>query len=551
MAEEQTGGEADAGTPAGADAASGGRRGKVGILLCFLGAFVLLLAIFREVLFPFLMAIYSAYLIEPIVARVVKSRLLGFKWTRGPTIVALYVVLLGGIFLLGWWGVVTLAKQARSAAIAIEEAVQEEGYRATFELTPPTADADTDADAAADTPPERGVLVPKDTRLLVRTRQVTPRDGSVRMYEAEYGTLYPIHVMPAERTVSVLLERIRGERLRDITQDVPPDTKPGARLSDLEGLRYADAEDEKISLADADRLQIQATEAATGFEFFMERELISPIVKNLADAGYESEPNLLRDYIALKSAAIREDVPERAGKTALSIAGGLVFSIYEFFLILMLTAFIVMDRKTIAAFFRSLPPPAHRPAYDTFVRYIDDGLAGVIRGQLVICGVNGLLTYIGLLLLGVPYATMLSVIAAILRLIPVFGTIVSSIPIVLIAATKGIDIGILALAWIVFIHVLEANIFNPMIMGTHARMHPVIIIFSLLAGEHAFGIWGALLAVPTMSLLQSSFRFYLYEIEGMPKDDEGDGHGGFISGLWAKLTSRFGSGDAKPSEEGA
>ena len=114
MAEEQTGGEADAGTPAGADAASGGRRGKVGILLCFLGAFVLLLAIFREVLFPFLMAIYIAYLVEPIVRWVTRSRLFGIKWTRGPTIVTLYVLILGGISLLGWWGVVTLAKQVRS-----------------------------------------------------------------------------------------------------------------------------------------------------------------------------------------------------------------------------------------------------------------------------------------------------------------------------------------------------------------------------------------------------------------------------------------------------
>ncbi|MDF1701386.1 MAG: AI-2E family transporter, partial [Planctomycetota bacterium] len=316
---------------------------------------------------------------------------------------------------------------------------------------------------------------------------------------------------------------------------------------DLMGLRYADA-DEKIAFADAERLKIQTTEAASGFEFFMERELISPIVENLAGAGYRVEPNLLRDYVAIQSDVVREGLPERAGKTALSIAGSLVFSVYEFFLILMLTAFIVMDRKPIAGFFRSLPPPQHRKAYDTFVRYIDDGLAGVIRGQLVICGVNGLLTYVGLLILGVPYATMLSVMAAIFSLIPVFGTIISSIPIVVLGTTKGLDTGLMALGWIVFIHVLEANIFNPMIMGSHARMHPVIIIFSLLAGEHAFGIWGALLAVPTMSLLQSSFRFYLYEIEGLPGDDEEDGHGGWVASLWAAIKKRLGGGKMAPAD---
>ena len=46
------------------------------------------------------------------------------------------------------------------------------------------------------------------------------------------------------------------------------------------------------------------------------------------------------------------------------------------------------------AFFAGLPPPKYQSAYQKLVGYIDDGLAGVIRGQLVICGVNGILTYI-------------------------------------------------------------------------------------------------------------------------------------------------------------
>ncbi len=549
MADDPT----DSGSVSGSD---GGRKPRVRILLSFLGAFVLLLVVFRGVLFPFLMAIYIAYLIEPIVARVVKSRLLGFKWTRGPTIVTLYVLILGGLSLLGWWGIATMAKQVRSTAASIEEAVQEQGHRATFELTPPAEDADPKAgkgkDAAdEDVENERGILIPKDTRLDVVTSMKDARTGRMVTRRAEYATLYPIRVTPGERIVSVLLERATDERPEILRGAEARDAKPGATLLDLMGLRYAEEEDAKISIADAERLRIQTTEAATGFEYFMEREFISPIVENLAGAGYKVEPNLLRDYIAIQGEVVREDLPERVGKSALAFAGSLVFSVYEFFLILMLTAFIVMDRRVIAAFFRSLPPPTHRSAYDRFVRYIDDGLAGVIRGQLVICGVNGLLTYLGLLILGVPYATMLSVMAAIFSLIPVFGTIVSSIPIVLIATTRGVDIGIMALLWIGFIHVLEANIFNPMIMGSHARMHPVVIIFALLAGEHAFGIWGALLAVPTMSLLQSSFRFYLHEIEGHPSDDGegGDGHGGWVVAVWRKVRSVFPK--AKPSPEEA
>ena len=61
------------------------------------------------------------------------------------------------------------------------------------------------------------------------------------------------------------------------------------------------------------------------------------------------------------------------------------------------------------------------------------------------------------------------------------------------------------LAWIVGIHQLEANFLNPKIMGDAAKIHPVLVIFSLLVGEHFFHVVGALLAVPCMSIAQSVF----------------------------------------------
>ena len=105
--------------------------------------------------------------------------------------------------------------------------------------------------------------------------------------------------------------------------------------------------------------------------------------------------------------------------------------------------------------------------------------------------------------------------------------------IVLIAATDSVEKGVLALAWIVLIHLLEANLLNPLIMGTHAQMHPVVIVFALLVGEHYFGVWGALLAVPTMSIIQSCFQFYLYEIEGVPRTTP-PAHGEWLRNLFRR-----------------
>ncbi|MHC5052348.1 MAG: AI-2E family transporter, partial [Planctomycetota bacterium] len=67
------------------------------------------------------------------------------------------------------------------------------------------------------------------------------------------------------------------------------------------------------------------------------------------------------------------------------------------------------------------------------------------------------------------------------------------------------------LGWILLIHFIEANYLNPRIMGTASKIHPVVIIFALVAGEHAYGIPGALLAVPAASILQSAFVFYVID----------------------------------------
>ena len=198
------------------------------------------------------------------------------------------------------------------------------------------------------------------------------------------------------------------------------------------------------------------------------------------------------------------------------VGQGLVVSftrgIFSFFLVLMVAAFIMLDLEKVNGFGRSLIPMVYRDDYDRIVLGINRGLTGVIRGQLIICLVNGVLTYIGLLILNIDYALILAMVATVLSVIPIFGSIVSTIPIVLVALLSGedgVDIarGVGSLAWIIGIHVIEANILNPKIMGTSARIHPLLVIFALIVGEHYYGLVGAILAVPVMSMIQVLFVY--------------------------------------------
>jgi predicted PurR-regulated permease PerM len=187
------------------------------------------------------------------------------------------------------------------------------------------------------------------------------------------------------------------------------------------------------------------------------------------------------------------------------IVGGVVGGVFRFFITLMLSAYMLLTEREILAFFRSLVHPVRRAAFDELLARLDRGLAGVVRGQFLICLVNGFLSGIGFAIAKLPYWPLLTAIATVFSLIPIFGAFLSSIPAVLLALRSGIGTGVFVLAWIVGIHQLEANLLNPKILGDAAKIHPVLVVFSLLAGEHLFGITGALLAVPTMSVVQSLF----------------------------------------------
>lgn len=191
-----------------------------------------------------------------------------------------------------------------------------------------------------------------------------------------------------------------------------------------------------------------------------------------------------------------------------SLVASISRGIFLFFLTLMLAGYIMISRERILEFFRVLVKPTNRASFDLWLNRIDRGLAGVVRGQLLICLVNGILSAIGFALIGLKYWPILAVVAGVMSIIPIFGSILSSVPAVAIGLTQGIGTGLAVLAWIVGIHQLEANLLNPKIYGIAAKIHPVLVIFSLLVGEHFFGLVGALLAVPCMSILQNTFLHF-------------------------------------------
>ncbi|MGC4088683.1 MAG: AI-2E family transporter [Polyangiaceae bacterium] len=194
------------------------------------------------------------------------------------------------------------------------------------------------------------------------------------------------------------------------------------------------------------------------------------------------------------------------------VVSSITRAIFLLFMTLMVAGYLMLTREQIIDFFRSLGPARTRVSFDRLLFRIDRGLSGVVRGQLLICAVNGMLSLVGFSMFHLKYWPILTIVAAVMSIVPIFGSILSSVPAVLIGLTQDFWTALWVLLWIIGIHQVEANLLNPKIIGVAAKIHPVLVVLSLLIGEHFFGLWGALFAVPTLSIAQAVFNHFRFDV---------------------------------------
>jgi predicted PurR-regulated permease PerM len=153
-------------------------------------------------------------------------------------------------------------------------------------------------------------------------------------------------------------------------------------------------------------------------------------------------------------------------------------------------------------------PERHRGVVAGLAEKADYSVGGYIRGQLLISAVVGVLTGIGLTLLGVPLAIPLAVLVGVFNVVPFFGPIVVSVPTVMMALTVGLGEAVAALAVLVLVNQIDAHVLTPLIYSRTIELDPVTIVVSILLGLALFGLAGAILAVPLAAFLKLLYVDY-------------------------------------------
>lgn len=169
--------------------------------------------------------------------------------------------------------------------------------------------------------------------------------------------------------------------------------------------------------------------------------------------------------------------------------------------LLVLTYYLLLEKENLEKRIASLFVGKEERVRSSLVK-IEDKLGGWVRGQVVLSLVIGLLSYIGLIVLNIPYALPLALLAGLFEVVPVIGPILSAIPAVLIALTISPVLALGVAAMFFVIQQLENHLIVPQVMQRAVGLNPLVVILAVAIGSKILGVAGALLAVPLAVVLQ-------------------------------------------------
>ncbi len=178
--------------------------------------------------------------------------------------------------------------------------------------------------------------------------------------------------------------------------------------------------------------------------------------------------------------------------------GGLTAALSVF----VLSFYLTVGKDGVEKFLVTVMPSAYEPKVLDLYGRIKRKMGNWLAGQVLLSVGIGLLTFIGLSILGVKYALLLGIVAAIFELVPYVGPIFSGSVAVLVGLTNSVSLAFYVLILFIIIQQLENNVLVPAVNKLTTDLQPVVILIAILIGAQVFGIIGLILAVPAAVLLQ-------------------------------------------------
>lgn len=188
-------------------------------------------------------------------------------------------------------------------------------------------------------------------------------------------------------------------------------------------------------------------------------------------------------------------------KEIVSIIIGFIVSVYVLY---HKEKFTAQCKRLVYGFFK----PKRSNGILKTVRFLDKTVGGFILGKLIEAFIVGIITYIFMVVFGMPYGALIAVLVGLTTIIPFFGPFIGGIPSVLMILLESPVKCFIFLIFLVILHVLDANVLSPKIQSNTVGLSGFWVLFSILLFGGLFGFVGLLLGVPIFAVIYASIRDY-------------------------------------------
>lgn len=176
--------------------------------------------------------------------------------------------------------------------------------------------------------------------------------------------------------------------------------------------------------------------------------------------------------------------------------------IFSLLLIIVLSFYFALQDTGVDDFLRLVMPVAHEEYSVDLWKRSQKKIGLWMQGQVLLSVIVAILVYLGLLIIGIPYALLLSAFTAIAEIIPVFGSLIAGTVAVIVAySSGGVSLGLIVAGLFVVVNQFESNLIYPLIVKKIVGIPPLLVIVALIAGYTLAGFLGVVLSVPIAAVV--------------------------------------------------
>lgn len=208
-------------------------------------------------------------------------------------------------------------------------------------------------------------------------------------------------------------------------------------------------------------------------------------------------PSLAETVVALQNTFAN------TGAGVLQFLSSIFGGAFYFILTIVVSIYFSVQETGVDDFLRIVTPEKHRDYVLSLWRRSHKKIGLWMQGQIILSLIITVILYLGLSLLGVPYALLLAIFAGIMELIPVFGSLIAAVPGVAVAlVVGGPTFALIVAGFFLVVNQFQANLIYPLVVQKIVGVAPIIVIIALIAGGQLAGFMGVLLSVPIAAAVQ-------------------------------------------------